>query len=92
MQFNEVNLWVFTVACQSRIYSYALDLICLNRKRLQVSENVKYIGLTSRVSKLQVLKVWPGRDLNPGLPRESLTIGKLTHTGGLASNPGQAEL
>ena len=36
---------------------------------------------------LQVLKVRPGRDLNPGLPRESLNIWKLAHAGGPGSNP-----
>ena len=46
--------------------SYALDLSCPNRKRLEVSENVKYITATSRALKLQVIKVWPGRDLNLG--------------------------
>ena len=72
--------------------SYTLDLSCPNRKRLEVSENVKYIAETSRASKLQVFKVRPGRDLNPGLLRESLHIGILTHAGGPGSNPRQAEL
>ena len=50
-------------------------------------QNVKYIAVTSRASKLQVFKVRPGRDLNPGHPRQSLNIGKLTHAGGPGSNP-----
>ena len=70
----------------------ALDLSCPNRKRLEVSKNVKYIAVTSRASKLQVSKVRELRDLNPCPPRESLNIGKLTHVGGPGSNPGQAEL
>ena len=74
------------------IFSYALDISCPNRKRLEISENVKYIAVTSRASKLQVFKVRPGRDLNLDLPRESLNIGKLTHAGGPGSNAGQAEL
>ena len=71
---------------------YVLDLSCPNRKRLEVFKSVKYIAATSRASKLQVFKVWPGWDLNPGHPRESLNIGKLTNAGGQGSNPGQAEL
>ena len=55
-------------------YSYALDLSCQNRKGLEVSKNVKYIAVTSRASNLQVFKVWPGRDLNPGLLRESIFL------------------
>ena len=57
-----------------------------------VSKNVKYIAVTLRDSKLQVFKVRSGPDLNPGLSRESLNIGKLTLAGGLGSNPGQADL
>ena len=72
--------------------SYALDLSCPNRQRLEVFKNVKYIAATLRASKVQICKVWPGRRSNPGLPRESLNIGKLTHAGGLGSNPGLAEL
>ena len=34
------------------------------------SENVKYIAVTSRASKLPISKVGLLRDLNPGLPRE----------------------
>ena len=49
--------------------SYALDL-SPNRKRLEVSENVKYIAVTSRASKLPISKVWLLRDLNPGPPHE----------------------
>ena len=67
------------------MYSYTLDLSCPNRKRLEVYENVKYIAVTSRASKIH-------RDLNPRLPRESVSLGKVTHTGGMGSNPGQAEL
>jgi len=52
-------------------YSYALDLSCPNRKRLEVFKNIKYIAITSRASKLQVFKVHPGRDLNLGHPCES---------------------
>ena len=62
------------------------------KKRLEVSKNVKYIAVTLRVSKLPMFKVWLLRDLNPGLPRESLTIGKLAHAGGPGSNPGEAKL
>ena len=76
----------------SVVYSYALDLPCTNRKRLEVSKNVKYIAVTSRALKLQVSKVGELRDLNLGLLRESLNIGQLTHVGGPGSNPGQAEL
>ena len=72
--------------------SYALDLSCPNRQRLEVSENVKYIAVTSRASKLQVYKVRELRDLNPALPRESLLNGKLTHAGGPGSNPGVPQL
>ena len=70
---------------------YALDLSCPKRKRLEVSENLKYIAVTSKASKLQVFKVWPGWDLNLGHLRESLNIGKLTHARGPGSNPGQAK-
>ena len=62
------------------------------RKRLDVSETVKYIDVTSRASKLQVSKVRELRDLNPRLPPESLIIGKLTHVVGMGSNPGVPEL
>ena len=61
-------------------------------KRLELSENVKYIAVTSKASKLQIFKVQPGRDLNPCHPREALNIGKLTQVSGLGSNPGQVEL
>ena len=60
--------------------------------RNEVSENVKYIAVISRASKLQIFKVRPGRDLNPDLPHESLNIRKLTHAGGPGSNPGLAEI
>ena len=63
------------------MYPYTLDLFCPNRKSLEVSENVKYIAVPSRASKLQVFKVRPDRDLNLGVPRESLNIGILTHAG-----------
>ena len=43
-------------------------------KRLEVSKNVKYIAVISRASKLQVFKVRPGPDLNPDLPRESISL------------------
>ena len=86
MGFNEVNLWVLLIAYQREKYSYALDLSCPDRKRLEVSKNVKYIAVTSRASKLQVFKVQPGWDLNPGHPHESLNIEKLTHQRG----PGHA--
>ena len=46
--------------------SYTLDLSCPNRQRPDFSENVKFIAVTSRASKLQVFKVLPGQDLNPG--------------------------
>ena len=63
-------------------------------KRLEISENVNYIGITSRASKLQVFKVQPGWDLNPGPPRlgESVNIEKLTHAGGPDSNSDQADV
>ena len=77
---NLWNLWVFLIAYHRWTYSYALNLFCPNRKRLEVSLNVKYIAVTSRSSKLQVFKVPPGRNLSPGHPRESLNIGKLTQT------------
>ena len=72
--------------------SYALDLSCPNRQRMEVSKNVKYIDVTSRALKLQVSKFGKLQDLNPGRPGESLTIGKLTYAGCLGSNPGQAKL
>ena len=53
---------------------------------------MKYIAVASKGSKSGVFKVWLGQDLNPGLPRESLNIGKWTHAGGPGSNSGQAEL
>ena len=74
------------------MYSYALDLSFPNRKRLEVSKNLKYIAVTSTALKLQVFKVRPGWDLNLGHPRESLNNGKLTQAGGMGSNPGQAKL
>ena len=61
-------------------------------KRLELSENVKYIAVTSKASKLQIFRAQPGRDLDPHLPRESLNIGILTHAGGPGSSPGQAKL
>ena len=64
----------------------------VQRDRLEVSENVKYIAVPSRASKLQVFKVLPSWDLSPGHPRESLTMGKLTQAGGPGSNPVQAKL
>ena len=81
-----------SITVDTLTYSYTLDLYCPNRKRLEVSKNVKYIAVTSRASKLQVFKVRPGRALNPGHPRESLNIRKLTHAHGPSSNPGQVEL
>ena len=72
--------------------SYGLVLSCPNKKRLEVSKNVKYIVVTLKASKLQVFKIWPGWDLNPRLPRESLNIGKLIHAGSRGSNHGQAEV
>ena len=74
------------------ISRYVLDLPCPNRRRLEISEKVKYIAVTSRTSKLQIFKNRLLRDLNPGLPRESLNIGKLTHAGGPGSNPGVPQL
>ena len=59
---------------------------------MEVSENIKYIAVTSRALKLQVFKVPPGRDFNPDIPRESLNIGILTLVGGPGSNPSQAKL
>ena len=59
---------------------------------MEVSENVKFIAVTSRASKLKVSKVWELRDLIPGLPLESLNIGKLTHAGGPSSNPGNPQI
>ena len=50
------------------------------------------MAVTSRALKLQIFKLWPGQDLNADLPRESLNIGKLTHAGGVGSNPGVPEL
>ena len=91
-RFCEVNLWIFTIAYHRLNIQLHFYLSCPNRKRLEVSKNVKYIAVTSRASKLQVFKVRPGRDLNPGLPRESLNIGKLTHAGGPGSNPGVPQL
>ena len=92
MGLYEVNLWVFMIAYHGLNIQLALDLSCTNRKRLEISENVKYIAVTSSTSKLQIFKVQPSQDLKPGLPCESLNIGILTHAGGPGSNPGQAEL
>ena len=72
--------------------TYALDLSCPNRQRLEVSKNVKFIAVALRASKLQISKCRELRDLNPDLPRESLNIGKLTHAGGPGSNPGVPQL
>ena len=72
--------------------SYTLDLSCPIRQRLEVSENVKFIAVASRASKLQVSKVRELQDLNLDLPRESFNIGKLINAGGPGSNPRQAEL
>ena len=72
--------------------SYALELSCPDRQRLKVSENVKYIDVTSRASKLQVSKFQELRDLHPRLSRELLNLGKLTHAGGVGSNSGVPEL
>ena len=69
-----------------------LTSLVQTEKRLEVSKKVKYIAVTSRALKLQVFKVRPGRDLNPGLPHESLNIGKLTQAGGPGSNPGVPQL
>ena len=55
-------------------HAVGLDLSSPNRKRLEVSKNVKHITVTSRASKLQVSKVGELRDLNPGLPRESIAL------------------
>ena len=57
-----------------------------------VSENVKYIAVTSRASKLPISKVGLLRDSNPGPPHELLNIGKLAHVGVPGSNPGEPEL
>ena len=71
---------------------YTPGLSCSNSQRLEVFENVKYTAVTLRASKLQVSKVGELRDFNPGFPRESLNVGKLTHAGGTGSNHGQVEL
>ena len=42
--------------------------------QLHFSKNVKYIAVTLRALKLQVFKVRPGWDLNPGHPRESISL------------------
>ena len=52
----------------------ALTSLVQTEKKLEVSTNVKYIAATSRASKLQIFKVRPGWDLNPGHPHESLNI------------------
>ena len=57
-------------------------------KRLELSENLKYIAVTSKASKLQIFKLQPGWDLNPGLLHESLNIGKVTHVEDAGSNSG----
>ena len=55
-QFYEVYLGTFQIEYHGLKCSYALDLSCPNKQRLEVSENVKkYIDVTSRASKLQVL-------------------------------------
>ena len=72
--------------------SYTLDLSCPIRQRLEVSENVKFIAVALRALKLQVSKVRELRDLNPNLPRESLSIWNLTHAKGVGSNPGVPKL
>ena len=53
---------------------------------MEVFENVKYIDVTSRASKLQASKVRELQDLNPRLPRESLNIANSTLVGGVGSN------
>ena len=53
-----------------------------------MEDPVKYIVVTLWASNLEVFRFQPGRDLNPGLLRESLNIGKLTHAGGPGSNLG----
>ena len=67
-------------------------VVSIRTMKIEVFKNIKYIVVTSRASKLQVFKVEDLWDLNPGLPPESLNIGKLTHVGGLGSNPCQAKL
>ena len=72
--FYEVNLGTFNIMDWK--YSYTLDLSCPNRQTLEVSKNVKFIAVTTRASKLQVFKVGELRDLNQGLPRESIPFVK----------------
>ena len=61
LRFYDINLVSFKIAYHLHIMDwmkrYALDLSCPKRQRLEVSENVKYIAVTSRTSKLQVSKV-----------------------------------
>ena len=70
----KVHPWIFTIAYHRLNIHYAIDLSCTNRKRLEVSKNVKYIAVASRASKLQVSKVGELWDLNPQLPRESVSL------------------
>ena len=49
-------------------YAALKNILILLIDRLEDSENVKYINVTLRASKLQFLKVRPGWGLNPGLP------------------------
>ena len=85
-----MKLGYFRLLFMVQSCSYTLGLSCPKRKRLKVYENVNYIAVTSRASKIQIFKFRPGRDMNPGLPRKSLNIGILTHVGGWI--PSQAEL
>ena len=60
LRFYEVNLWVFPIAYHLWTYSYTLDLSCPNRKRLEVSKNVKYIAVTTCLQSLVFLGFEPG--------------------------------
>ena len=48
---------IYDSILQTEQAAMLLNLSCPYRKRLEVSENVKYIAVTSRASKLQVSKV-----------------------------------
>ena len=87
LRFYEVNLWVFMTAYHGlNIQLHSWPLLS-KQKKIRGSQICK-----AHCCNFKGFKVRPGRDLNPGLPLESLNIGKLTHAGGLGLNTSQAEL
>ena len=92
-----LSFMIWNLLLKTWIYRYwtksnHLDLPYPSKGRWEVSENVKYIAVTSRASKLPISKVRLLWDLNPGLPHEPLNIGKLAQVWVACSKPGEAEL